>query len=220
MKVLVTPRSFAKHNTKPYDMLIAHGFEVVRNPFQRPMNQAELEEHIADVDGVIIGIDPLNRNVLEKARKLKAIAKYGVGIDNIDVEYAKSKNIKISRTLGANFEAVADYTFTLILSIARKVHITDRECRQGNWHKLLTLEVFNKTLGIIGTGHIGQGVAKRAKGFDMKILAYDLHPDLEFANKCGVEYVDLNTLYKKGGYYNTTSALDPGNTEHDWRKRI
>lgn len=197
MKILVTPRSFAIHNPKPYQKLIQEGYEVIRNPYDRPMTQEEMEKNITEVVGVIIGVDPLNRAVLQKATNLKAIAKYGVGIDNIDIDFAKEKGIKVSRTVGANFEAVADYTIGLMLAVARKINTIDRESRKGNWRKIMAMEVYGKNLGIIGTGQIGKRVAKRAKGFDMSILAFDLNPNRQFAEQYKVQYVDLDTIYKE-----------------------
>lgn len=197
MKILVTPRSFAKHDPKPMEMLQEKGFEIVKNPYPRPLTEEEISELIKDVDGVIIGVDPLNKSVLERAEKLKAISKYGVGVDNIDIEYAKQKGIKVSRTVGANFDAVADFAICLMLAVARKIVVIDRECRKSNWNKIMSLEIYGKTLGIIGTGHIGKGVAKRARGFDMNIIAYDVFHDEEFAKEYGVKYVPLEELYRK-----------------------
>jgi D-3-phosphoglycerate dehydrogenase len=196
MKILVTPRSFAKHDPKPLEMLHERGFEVVQNPYQRPLTEEEISEIIKDIDGVIIGIDPLNRKVLEKAVKLKAISKYGVGVDNIDLDYAKEKGIKVSRAVGANFDAVADFTMCLMLAVARKITVIDRECRKNNWSKIMSMEIYGKTLGIVGTGHIGRGVIKRAKGFDMNILAFDVCPDEKLAREYDVQYVGLEELYK------------------------
>ncbi|AYO29796.1 MAG: hypothetical protein PWR06_1015 [Thermoanaerobacteraceae bacterium] len=196
MKILVTPRSFAKHDPKPLEMLLEKGFEIVQNPYQRPLVEEEITELIKDVDGVIIGVDPLTRNVLEKAENLKAISKYGVGVDNIDLDYAKERGIKISRTVGANFNAVADFTVCLMLAVARKINVIDRECRRNNWNKIMTMEIYGKTLGVVGTGNIGKGVIKRSKGFDMNILAYDVYPDEKFAKEYGVKYVSLEELYK------------------------
>jgi len=168
MKILVTPRSFAKHDPKPLEMLREMGFEIVRNPHQRPLDEEEMTGLIKDVDGVIIGVDPLNKNVLEKATNLKAISKYGVGVDNIDLDYAKERGIKVSRTVGANFDAVADFTMCLMLAVARKITVIDRECRRNNWNKTMSIEIYGKTLGVVGTGNIGRGVIKRAKGFDIR----------------------------------------------------
>ena len=132
-------------------------------------------ENIRDVAGIIVGVDPLDKDVIDAAPNLKAIAKYGVGTDNIDTEYAKSKGIPVSITAGANSNAVADYTFALMLAVARKITLINDMCHEKKWTKVLGSDIYGKTLGILGLGAIGKGVAKRAQGFDMKILAYDLY---------------------------------------------
>jgi len=197
MKILVTPRSFAKHDLKPYNMLLEQDYEVIRNPYSRPLSEEEIARAIKDVEGIIIGIDPLNKNVLKNASKLIAISKYGVGTDNIDMEYAREKGIKVSRTEGVNFDAVADFTMCLILAVARKIVYIDRQCRSNNWNKTMSMEVYGKTLGVVGTGNIGRGVIRRAKGFEMNVLAYDVYHDEEFAAKNKIRYVNMEELYKK-----------------------
>jgi D-3-phosphoglycerate dehydrogenase len=199
-KVLVTPRSFGKTNPTPIEVLKEKGYEVIMNPYGRIMTEEEMISEIEDVDGIIIGVDPLNRNVLKHAKKLKAISKYGVGTDNIDMEYTKNAGIPVTRTVGANSDAVADYAMALLLGVARKVVLIDKECRKLNWNKITTVEMWGKTLGLIGLGSIGKGVAKRASGFNMKILAYDLYQDEEYAKANNIEYVSLEKLLKESDF--------------------
>ena len=106
-----------------------------------------------------------------------------MGVDNIDFDYAKEWGIKVSRIVGANFDAVADFTMCLMLAVARKITVIDRECRRNNWNRTMSIEIYGKTLGIVGTGNIDREVIKRAKGFDMNILAHDVYPDEKFARK-------------------------------------
>jgi D-3-phosphoglycerate dehydrogenase len=188
-KVLVTPRSFGKHSKTPIQLLQDAGYDVQLNPYNRILSKSEMKDAIKDVDGIIVGVDPLDEEVLKEAKNLKAIAKYGVGTDNIDLDYATKHQIPVSITAGANTDAVADYTMSLMLAAARKVTAIDVKCREKDWTKITTVDVYGKTLGLIGIGNIGKGVAKRAKGFDMKILAYDLVEDYEFARKHGITYV-------------------------------
>ncbi|PGL70993.1 phosphoglycerate dehydrogenase [Bacillus sp. AFS055030] len=200
-KVLVTPRSFGKHSTTPIQLLENAGYEVQLNRYNRILTKAEMKEAIQDVDGVIIGVDPLDKEVLMEAKNLKAIAKYGVGTDNIDLDYADKHQISVSITAGANSNAVADYTMSLMLSVARRVATIDYKCRQKDWSKITTVDAYGKTLGLIGTGNIGKGVAKRAKGFDMKILAYDLVRDEEFAKEHGITYVEsVNDILQEADF--------------------
>ncbi|MDK2798725.1 MAG: hypothetical protein PWQ70_344 [Clostridiales bacterium] len=199
-KVLVTPRSFGKSNPRPIEMLKEQGYEVVLNPYGNIMTEEEMINEIQDVDGIIIGVDPLNSNVLRHAKKLKAISKYGVGVDNIDIEYAKKEGIPVTRAVGANANAVADYAVALMLGVARRIVYIDQECRQLNWSKITTIEMWNKTLGLVGLGSIGKGVAKRISGFNMKVLAYDLYQDEEYAKANNIEYVSLEKLLKESDF--------------------
>ncbi|AYV68135.1 MULTISPECIES: phosphoglycerate dehydrogenase [Niallia] len=199
-KVLITPRSFGKHSEEASRILTAHGFEVVTNPYGRIMTEEEMKKEIVDVDAVIVGVDPLNADVLAEAKRLKVISKYGVGTDNIDIDYCKANNIPVTITRNANADSVADFTFALMLAIARRIVEIDQSCRVMDWSKKTSIGIYGKTLGVIGTGAIGKGVIKRAHGFDMDILAYDVCPDNEFAKEYKVTYVDLEHLVKESDF--------------------
>lgn len=200
MKVLITPRSYGKNDPSVFEELKAAGFEYVTNPVGRILTEDEMIEYIKGCDAVILGVDPMSARVIESADKLKVISRYGVGLDNVDMNAAQAKGVSVYRTAGANSNAVADYAFGLMLDITRKISFIDRQCRRGNWQKIKTNEIYGKTIGILGLGAIGKGVAKRASGFDMKILAYDPFEDKEFADKYNVKYTDLETIYKNADF--------------------
>lgn len=213
-KVLVTPRSFGRHSNEPYEILNQFGVEVKVNPYGKILTEEQMIEEIKDVDGIIVGVDPLNKKVLQHAENLKVISKYGVGIDNIDMEYAKEKNIEVVRAMNANADAVADYTLALMMAVARNVVQIDKECRELNWQKITTVDVHKKTLGLIGLGNIGKKVVQRAKGFEMDILAYDLVPDEEYAEKSGIQYVNkLEEIFEKADFITLHLPLNE-HTEH------
>ena len=155
---------------------------------------------IADCDGIIVGVDPLDADVLACASKLRAVAKYGVGVDNIDLDYCKAHNIKVSRTVGANSEAVADYAMTLMMAVARKAVLIDRKCRKLDWGKISTRDVSHATLGLFGLGAIGKHVAKRAQGFGMKVLAYDPYWPEEYAKANDIEQADAETIFRNADF--------------------
>ena len=183
MKILVTPRSF---DIPAFKMLKEAGFEIVKNETGGILTEDALAALIADCDGLILGVDPLTHRVLAAAPKLKAVAKYGVGVDNIDLAACEKRGIKLSRTVGANADAVADYAFALMLAVARKIIPIDAACRRGDWSKTTGIDVYGKTLGLIGLGAIGKGVVARAAGFGMKILAHDPFWDEEYAAARGI----------------------------------
>lgn len=196
-KVLLTPRSFGKYSNKPYELLNNNGIEVVANPTGGILKEEEMKNLIKDVDAVIVGVDPLNEDVLKEAKKLKVISKYGVGIDNIDVDYCKKNNIEVTITKGANSSAVADYTFALMLAVARRVSEIDKCCHLRDWSKKVSLDVYGKSIGILGLGAIGKGVAERARGFGMEVYGYDVYKDEEFIKKNNIHFTNLEEIMEK-----------------------
>lgn len=197
-KILITPRSFAKYNKEEIiQLLIAHGIEAEFNPVGQILSEDQLKEHLFDKDGVILGVDPLTKQVLAKAPHLKAVAKYGVGIDNIDLDYAKEHHIAVSRTVHANSNAVADYTFALLMSVSRRVVEINDGCKNGDWTKKVGLDVYGKKIGVLGLGDIGRGVVKRAKGFGMTVYGYDLYLDADYIKQNEIHFTTIAEIFKE-----------------------
>ena len=208
-RILITPRSFGKPDPSLIEQSKALGWDTVRNHFGTILSENQLKELIVDCDGMIAGVDPISADVLRAAPSLKAIARYGVGTDNVDLDYCRKHQIKVSRTLGANTEAVADYTFALMMAVARKVVQIDQLCRAGNWQKVISGDVYGKTLGLIGLGAIGRAVTRRAQGFSMRILAYDVQWDADWATEHQVERVSLDTIYQHSDFISLHVPLLP-----------
>ncbi|MHC2995025.1 MAG: phosphoglycerate dehydrogenase [Candidatus Atribacteria bacterium] len=202
MKILITPRSFASFSDKPLKMLTERGYKIKRNITGRPYKKEELLKLIRDVDGIIIGIDELSAEIIEEANELKVISKYGIGLDNIDINMATNKKIVVTNTPTANVDAVADLTFGLILSLARRIPEANKKTKSGKWEKIIGKSVWKKTIGIIGLGKIGKQVVKRAQGFEMNILVFrrNIFKDKKFAQKYGIKYVNLEKLLQKSDY--------------------
>jgi len=194
-KVLVTPRSFAQYSQAPYEKLAAAGIEVLKNPTGGVMSKDEILAHIKDVDGVILGVDPMDADVLS-AGQLKVVSKYGVGTDNVDLPYCKKHNIKVTITQNANSAAVADYAFALILAVARRMVEIDRGCRNGDWGKKIAADVYGKKIGVAGLGAIGRGVVARAKGFNMKICGYDIYRDEAYLTENNITFMTVQEMLK------------------------
>ena len=195
-KILITPRSYGKTDMSVLEKLKTAGYEPVMNPYGQILTKEQIIREIADCEGVIIGIDPMDRDVIDAAPKLRAISKYGIGIDNIDTGYAEEKGIRISVAKGANANAVADMAFSLMCACARKIVTIHNRCRQKDWTKIPGLDICGKTLGILGLGAVGKGVAKRASGFDMKILAYDTFWDPSYAEAHGILYAEPDEIFR------------------------
>ncbi len=208
-KILITPRSYGKGMPELFERLENAGYEVVRNTTGGILNKDQVKAMLADCVGVIIGVDPLDADVLTAAPKLRAVAKYGVGIDNIDMDYCKAHGIKVSCTVGANGEAVADYAMALMLAVARKVPEIDRKCRKLNWGKITTRDVCHATLGVFGLGAIGRNVAVRAQGFGMKVIAYDPYWPEAFAQEHNIERVDAETIFRTADFISLHLPLMP-----------
>ena len=140
----------------------------------------------------------MTKRVLEAGSPtLKIVAKQGVGYNTIDIEAAKELGIAVTITPGANSKSVADLTMGLILNAARNISGMDRAIRNNEWYRYTGCELNNKIIGIVGMGHIGGEVAKRAYAFGMKILAYDIYPRQDFIEKYNVTYVSLEKLFKQ-----------------------
>jgi len=194
-KILITPRSFAKYSDEPYTMLKNAGIECIKNPVGGILSKEEMLKHTKDIDGIIVGVDPLDKEVLTGSN-LKVVSKYGVGTDNIDLAYCKENNIDVEITRNANSEAVADYAFALILSVARKVVEIDRKCRTGDWSKIVSADVYGRKIGVVGLGAIGRGVVARAKGFNMEIYGFDMFKDDDYLKENNIRFASIDEMLK------------------------
>jgi D-3-phosphoglycerate dehydrogenase len=187
-RVAVTPRSLRQTPGAHLDRL--HAEVDVRFPdLDRPLDEDEMVELVRDCAGLIVGVDPVTPRVLE-AGPLRVVVKYGSGMDNIDVEAARSRGVQVSSTPGTNARSVAELAIALLLTLARNVALHDRGVRAGSWRRLTGVELAGKQLGIVGYGAIGREVARIARGLDMNVVAHD--PLVEEAD---VDLVPLDELY-------------------------
>ncbi len=191
-------------------------FELWVNPYNRPMSHAELRAELPNAEAMICLLtDDINRDVINSAPKLKVISAYAVGYNNIDVDYATSKYIAVCNTAGALTESTADLTWALIMATCRRITESEAFLRSGKfraWEPMLMLgqDVYNKTLGIIGMGRIGQAVARRASGFNMKILYSGKSPkELPFP----AEWVSFEYLMKNADVISLHAPLNK-DTKH------
>lgn len=196
--VLITSRVIGTVVKEPVDMLRREGHTIVEHSFLGSnLNEDILCQLVPGVDAMLVGEDHVTPKVLAAADNLKVISKNGVGTNQIDIEEATRCGVVVTNTPGANADAVADLTIGLILAAARRIPFAHNLTRQGEWEKVIGTEIWEKTIGIVGVGRIGKGVAKRATGFRMKILGYDVYQDQEFARKVGLEYVTLDELIRQ-----------------------
>lgn len=208
-RLLVTPTSFGKNNPAMRSDLEAVVGEVVYSPVSRPLTSPELAGLLPGCHGYIAGLDEINRSALEKADRLIVIARYGVGVDNVDLEAARVKGIAVTNTPGANSASVAELTVGFILALARQIPEVSAATRQGGWPRLNGLSLEEKVVGLIGFGAIGKQVARRLAGFDCCILAYDPFPDLAAAARLGVQLTPLEQLLAQADFVSLNLPLLP-----------
>jgi D-3-phosphoglycerate dehydrogenase len=208
-RVLVTPTSYAKNDKRLRTELEEQVGEVVYNTFGRPLNAGELVELIPDIDGYIAGLDEINGEVISKAKKLKVISRYGVGVDAVDLEAAREKGVIVTNTPGANSSSVAELTVGLILSLARSIPQAVQATKSGNWPRLRGLSLEGKVVGLLGFGSIGKHVARRLVGFGCEVLAFDPYPDKEGADELGVSLVDMENLVRMSDFLSLHCPLLP-----------
>ncbi len=200
-KVLVTARAFGRFGREPYEILEHAGCTFAPNPWQgQKLDEAQLLTLVGDIDALICGEDEVTARVMDAAKNLKVISKFGVGVDKIDVAAATARGIAVCNTPGANSESVADMAFCLLLGAARALPRTDASVRKGEWQSIIGCELYRKTLGILGLGKVGRAVARRAKGFSMRVLGFDAYPDAEWAQSEGVALVPVDTLLRESDF--------------------
>jgi D-3-phosphoglycerate dehydrogenase len=199
-RVLVTPTSYGKNDPNLRSQLEALVGEVIYNTTGRPLTDKELVRMIPGIDGYIAGLDEINRNVIQTTDQLRVIARYGVGVDGVDLEAAKEKGIVVTNTPGANSASVAELTIGLMISLARNIPFANQTTKAGDWLRLGGLLLEGKVVGLLGFGAIGQRVAKLLKGFECKILAYDPIADTAMASKLSVELLPQTDLVQQADF--------------------
>ncbi|MCI8558972.1 MAG: phosphoglycerate dehydrogenase [Lachnospiraceae bacterium] len=208
-KVLVTARSFGTADNKAVELLEEHGCTVKKLEASKGPISEQLKGELTDADAVIAGLEDYKADLLQGASKLKVISRYGVGYDKVDLEAAKRQGIAVTITPGANGDSVADLAVALMLNCARNVTFMDNGIKKGEAVRPAGVEMWEKTLGVIGAGRIGKGVARRCMGFKMRVLCCDQYQDEAFASECNAEYVDLDTLISESDFITIHSPLTP-----------
>ena len=209
LRVLVTPTSYGKTDPHLKTELESLVGEVIYNPTGKPLRSAEVARLLAGVDGYIAGLDEIDRLAIAGADRLKVIARYGVGIDNVDLTAATEKGILVTNTPGANASAVAELAVGLILSLARRIPEAVAATRAGGWPRLAAISIERKTVSLLGFGAVGKQVARRLSGFDCDILAYDPFPDQNFAMEHNVQLVKLEEAVREADFLSLHLPLLP-----------
>jgi D-3-phosphoglycerate dehydrogenase len=182
-------------------ILEKNGLQITYEPEITP---DQIAEKIGNYEVVVVrSRTKITKDLIQRADKCKIIARVGVGLDNIDQDAAKEKNIRVINAVEGAMNAVAELVVGLMLSLAREIPRADREVRNGNWIKkeLMGTELRGKYLGIVGLGNIGKRLGRLAKSFNMNIIGYDVVPiDEEFSKEVGLMKADLGTLLASADY--------------------
>src|SRR5213594_694252 len=183
-----------------------------------------LLREVKEVDGILsLLTDKIDAELMDAGPRLEVISNYAVGFDNIDIAAATARKIAVGNTPGVLTDTTADFAFTLLMAAARRVVEGADYVRQGKWKtwgpKLLTgMDIHHATLGVIGFGRIGQGMARRAAGFDMRILYYDVYRRQDLEKSMGVEFAELDTLYREADFITIHTDLNE-TTQHMMNRR-
>ena len=197
-RALITTVPFADKDRLPLMLLEKAGIEYVINPLNKKLTALELAELIPGFDVLIAGTEEINDSVLKRADKLKFISRVGIGLDSVDLAFAKDNNIKVSYTPDAPAPAVAEFTLGLMLSLLRSTQISNGQMHQGRWERYFGRRLGDVSVGIIGTGRIGSRVIEHFSGFKpAKILANDIDPNRELNKNHSIEWVSKEEIYRK-----------------------
>jgi D-3-phosphoglycerate dehydrogenase len=155
---------------------------------------------IGDVDGMIAGLDIIDSAVFEAALKLRVVARYGVGVDQVDLDAAKAHNVVVTNTPGANSVSVAELTIGLMLSLARNIPKMVVATRSGEWERVRGMTLEGKVIGLLGLGAIGKQVARRLTAFDCRVIAHDPFVDPNEAKTWGVEILPREDVISQADF--------------------
>ncbi len=182
-------------------------FEVQVNARDGHMAREELLRAVADIDALVcLPSERIDAELLDAALKLKVVSNYAVGFNNIDVDAATARGVMVTNTPDVVTDATADLAWAILMAIARNVLVVDRFAKSGEWKEwrpeaFIAADITGTTLGIVGLGRIGQAMARRAAGFDMRVLYSDVHrADQEIERRFGAEFVEMDALLRESDF--------------------
>ena len=209
-KIVITPRGLAKCGLQNAEKIRNAGFDLFYNDSGLAYSKEEFYEITKDADGIVIGVESVDAAYLEAHPKVRAVVKFGVGTDNIDLEYCREHGIFVGRTVGSNARSVAETAISFIIADSKNLYESISDTRNHGWSKLTGYEIMDKTVGIVGFGAIGKQVARMAWGLGMRVLAYDAFGiDKEVADSLHAEIVGLDELIERSDFLSLHVPLTP-----------
>jgi D-3-phosphoglycerate dehydrogenase len=212
-KVLVTTRSFGKEVREPMERLRREGCQILEWREGGGLPESDLLAKLAETDAWIVAFHPIGPALLDRASRLRIIAKHGVGVDNIDISAATARGVVVTTAPSANDQAVADLAMALLLALLRRIPEANASVKAGRWERFLGCGLNGKVMGILGLGRIGQNVARRAKGFGVELIGADpFWPD-EAARDIGIRRAEPHELFAQSDIVSLHTPLTPETKE-------
>lgn len=198
MRVLVTTVPFGEKNKLPLELLAENGIEVVINPLGRKLRSNELADLAVDFDALIAGTEVISAEVFQNAKELKLISRVGIGLDGLDLNEARNRDILVSYTPDAPAPAVAELTICQMLNLLRKVPRCDRMMHEGHWERHFGRRLSEITIGVIGVGRIGSRVIRRLVPFGSpRVLLNDTGKRIDPTDQIRVSWVDKQIIFEE-----------------------
>jgi D-3-phosphoglycerate dehydrogenase / 2-oxoglutarate reductase len=209
-KILTSPSSIGQISPEPFNLLVQQGYEVINNPYGRKLTEDEVIDLAKDCIGIVAGVEPLNKRVMDSLPLLKCISRVGVGMDNVDLEYAKKKGIIVLNTPDGPTRSVAELTLAMTFSLLKRIPQADADMKNRRWEKRIGNLLFQKKIGIIGLGRIGRMVAEMFRALGNPVMGYDLMPDTQWALQNNVTLLGFEDVIRQA---EILSLHIPGNKD-------
>ncbi|HAV63661.1 MAG TPA: hydroxyacid dehydrogenase [Verrucomicrobiales bacterium] len=206
LKAATTCQAFVETGQEAIGRLAAAGCAFTGMTGAGPLAGTDLVAAIGEADAFIADLDTFTAVTFDSVPKLQLVSRWGVGFDAVDLKAATAAGVIVTNTPGVLDETVADLAFALLLGVARGIHLGHATVMEGRWDRAWRADVHHKTLGIVGCGRIGTAVARRAAGFNMRVVAFDLFPS-ERARELGVEFVPLEELLQQADFVSLHAAV-------------
>ena len=206
MKIRVSTIAFSNNKTLVNE-LKKHFEDVKVNEKGIRIHENKLYDFYKDADGIIVGLEKITSELIERLPNLKIISKYGVGLDNIDLNACKKRNIKVGWTGGVNKRSVAEMTLGFILALSRNLYLTSNQLKNNVWNKRGGIQLSGKTVGIIGVGYIGKELIELLKPFNCKILINDIL-DLKGLEQKNILQAEKDIIYSKSDFISIHTPLN------------
>lgn len=195
-KVLTSPSSMGQCGSEPFDLLISHGYEIINNPYGRKLTEEEVIGLAHDCIGIVAGVEPLTKRVMDALPRLKCISRVGVGMDNVDLDYAKKKGIVVVNTPEGPTRGVAELTLAMTMSLLRRIPQADAALKQRKWKKQIGNLLLDKRIGVVGLGRIGRLVSELFRGIGNPVYGFDPYVNTEWAVDKDVELMSFEDVLK------------------------